>query len=143
MSQINGEIATILKSNDLSVTKQRVLVFEMLEGREPVSMYELYELAKGHLDRASLYRIINIFEQRGIVRRINIGWKYKIELSDKFAEHHHHLSCLKCGRIVAISEHELEDFIAGISRNHNFTPVDHEIEVQGYCDKCISVTESD
>ena len=136
MSQISDEIATILKSNGLSVTKQRVLVFELLEGREPVSMYELYELAKGHLDRASLYRIINIFEQRGIVRRINIGWKYKIELSDKFAEHHHHLSCLKCGRIIPISEHELEDFIAGISLNHNFTPVDHEIEVQGYCENC-------
>lgn len=47
-------------------------------------MYELYDLAKGHLDRASLYRIITVFERIGIVRRINIGWKYKIELSVGF-----------------------------------------------------------
>jgi len=136
MSQINDEIATILRNNDLSVTKQRVLVFELLEGREPVTMYELYDLAKGQLDRASLYRIVTAFEQRGIVRRINIGWKYKIELSDKFAEHHHHLSCVQCGLVVPIAEHELEAFIASISRNHSFTPTEHEIEIQGYCQNC-------
>lgn len=143
MSQINHEIATILRDNGLSVTKQRVYVFELLENQEPLTMYELYDLAKGHLDRASLYRIITVFEKLGIVQRINIGWKYKIELSDKFAEHHHHLTCLKCQRVIPINEDELESFITDLSKNHNFKPVEHQVEVQGYCRDCqISLQDS-
>jgi Fur family ferric uptake transcriptional regulator len=99
-------------------------------------MYELYDLAKGQLDRASLYRIITVFEKLGIVQRINIGWKYKIELSDKFAEHHHHLTCLKCGRIIPINEDELEAFFEGLAHSHKFKPTEHQVEVQGYCETC-------
>lgn len=138
MSQINQDIATLLKDNGLSVTKQRLFVFELLEDREPLTMYELYDLAKGKLDRASLYRIITVFEKLGIVQRINIGWKYKIELSDKFSEHHHHLTCLKCHKVIPISEDELESFISGLTVSHKFTPVEHQIEVQGYCENCVT-----
>src|SRR5579884_2302047 len=133
MSQINQDIATILKNNGLSVTKQRLFVFKLLEVREPLTMYELYDLAKGRLDRASLYRIITVFEKLGIVQRINIGWKYKIELSDKFSDHHHHLTCLKCHKVIPISEAELETFISGLATSHKFKPVEHQVEVQGYC----------
>ena len=121
----------------MSVTKQRVFVFGLLENREPISMAELNELTKGQLDRASLYRIVSVFENMGIVRRINIGWKYKIELSDKFADHHHHLTCIGCDRIIPINENELETFIEGLAQSHQFSPVDHQIEIQGYCEDCI------
>jgi len=142
MSQMNQEIATILKDNGLSITKQRLVVFELLEGREPVTMYELYDLARGKLDRASLYRTISVFEELGIVRRINIGWKYKVELSDKFAEHHHHLACLKCHKVIPISEQELERFISGLAMSYNFKPVEHQVEVQGYCQDCVSLDQA-
>jgi Fur family ferric uptake transcriptional regulator len=136
MSQINPEIATILRSNGLSITKQRVYVFELLEGRDPLTMNELYDLAKGQLDRATLYRILAVFEELGIVQRINIGWKYKIELSDKFAEHHHHLTCLKCHKVIPINERELEAFISQLANAHDFKPAEHQIEIQGYCQAC-------
>jgi len=136
MSQREIDIATILRENGLSVTKQRLLVFKTLEGREPLSMYELYELVKGHLDRASLYRAITTFEKLGIVSRINMGWKYKVELSDRFAGHHHHLSCLGCGQIIPLNENELENFIDSLARSHQFKPVAHQIELQGYCKSC-------
>jgi Fur family ferric uptake transcriptional regulator len=136
MSQINQDIATILKANGLSVTKQRLIVFELLEGKEPVSMNELYKVCESRLDRASLYRIINTYEELGIVHRINYGWKYKLELSDKFAEHHHHLTCKKCGSIIPINESQLEQFVEAVSLAHNFNPTEHQVEVQGYCQKC-------
>jgi Fur family ferric uptake transcriptional regulator len=138
MSQIKPEIATLLREAGLSVTKPRAVVFELLEDREPLTMYELYDLAKGQLDRASLYRIITAFEKLGIVQRINIGWKYKIELSDKFAEHHHHLTCLKCRQVIPINEEELESFVDGLARSYRFQPTEHQVEVQGYCENCQS-----
>jgi Fur family ferric uptake transcriptional regulator len=136
VSQINYEIETVLRQNGVSVTKQRLLVFNLLRGREPLTIYELYDLANGQLDRASLYRTISVFEKLNVVKRVNIGWKYKIELSDNFAEHHHHLTCLKCDGVTAINEDELEAFIATLSSKYGFAPVEHQVEVQGYCKNC-------
>jgi Fur family ferric uptake transcriptional regulator len=136
MVQIKPDVSMVLKNNGYSVTKQRLAVFSMLDGREPLTMYELYDLAKGQLDKASLYRIIELFEKLGIVQRINIGWKYKIELSDKFSEHHHHLTCLRCNKIVAINEDALESFVTELSKTYSFTTLDHQIELQGYCSDC-------
>jgi Fe2+ or Zn2+ uptake regulation protein len=140
MSQINPELATTLKNNGFSLTKQRLLVFDLLENSEPLSMHDLYERAKGKLDRASLYRIINTFESLGIVQRINIGWKYKIELSDRFTEHHHHLSCVKCDKIIPINEDEFEHFIKRLTKLHNFKAIGHQVEVQGYCESCLTTS---
>lgn len=136
MSQNYEDIAAILKSSGLSVTKPRLLVFNLLLGQEPLTMHELYELSKGQLDRASLYRVVDIFEKLGVVKRINIGWKYKLELSDRFLEHHHHLTCLNCHKVIPISEAEFEGHIKEIADSHKFKPVEHQVEITGYCDNC-------
>src|SRR5689334_14001769 len=104
MSQSKATIASVLKDNGLSVTKDRLLVFELLESKPPLTMNELHQLTKDKIDRASLYRVVGLFEKLGIVNRINIGWKYKIELSDTFHVHHHHLTCLKCGKVINIQD---------------------------------------
>lgn len=136
MSKPNPDVTTILREHGLSITKQRLFVFDLLNGSEPLSMHELYRLAKDKLDRASLYRTIAVFEELGIVQRINIGWKYKVELSDTFAEHHHHLTCVKCHAVIPINEKELESFISGVAASHDFKPIEHQVEVQGYCKAC-------
>src|SRR6266545_4326582 len=90
----------ILRDHHQSITGPRMAVFEALLGEEPLSMRELAEKVRG-IDRASVYRAIDLFERLGIVQRLNTGWKYKLELTDKFAEHHHHLTCVNCGRTIA------------------------------------------
>jgi Fur family ferric uptake transcriptional regulator len=136
MAAKTNELELILREHRFSVTKQRRLIFDLLTDQEPMTMYELYDRARGRLDRASTYRIVTLFEKLCIVQRINIGWKYKIELSDKFAEHHHHLTCLKCRRVIPISEGELENFIQCLAVTHEFRPIEHQVEVQGYCGGC-------
>lgn len=130
------ELETILRRSGYSMTKQRQLIFDILTGQEPLTMHELYERAKGQIDRASVYRIVTLFEQLAIVRRLNIGWKYKIELSDTFAEHHHHLTCLHCHKVIPINERALEAFITNLAADHTFKPVEHQVEIQGYCSSC-------
>lgn len=136
MSQLTPEVAQILKENGYSLTRQRFAVFDLLLDQEPLTLAELYERAAGKLDRASLYRIVALFERIGIIKRVNIGWKYKLELSDKFAEHHHHLTCIKCHKITPINEQELEEFVGRLATNNRFKPLEHQIEIQGYCEVC-------
>jgi Fur family ferric uptake transcriptional regulator len=125
----------LLKSNGQSVTKARLSVFEVLLGQEPLAMHELVKRA-GQIDRASVYRAVDLFERLGIAQRLNTGWKYKLELTDKFAEHHHHLTCVHCGRTIAMNESELEDLITKLAAAHHFTPKAHQIEIQGLCAEC-------
>ncbi len=126
-----------LKSSGYSLTKPRLLIFELLEGSDPISMARLVELTKDKIDRASAYRVVTLFEKIGIVHRINIGWKYKIELSDLFNHHHHHLACNDCGKITAIKEHQtIERAINDISVQAGYQPISHQLEIQGLCEDC-------
>ncbi len=136
MTDQHTTLTGYLKNHGYSLTRQRQALFDLLDGKEPVSMRELSEAARPHMDRASVYRTIEIFERIGVVRRVHIGWKYKIELSDAFAGHHHHLTCLSCKKIIPINEQALETFIENLSSSYNFLPKDHQIEIQGYCSAC-------
>src|ERR1700709_2400788 len=85
----------------------RKIIFDLLLNQEPQSMQVLVHGAAGRVDRATIYRTVELFERLGIVHRLNIGWKYKIELSDVFTGHHHHLYCTNCGRMYDLPDNPM------------------------------------
>lgn len=100
-------------------------------------MGQLAKTLAGTVDRASVYRIIALFEQLGIVERLQMGWKYKLELSDAFSAHHHHLTCTNCGAVSSFEEspvilHELK----AIADNAGFSETGHQLEIRGICRLC-------
>lgn len=135
MDRSEDSFKKILRDNQQSVTGARLGVFRALLGQEPLSMNALVARVQG-TDRASVYRAVELFERLGIVQRLNTGWKYKLELTDKFAAHHHHLTCTHCGRTIAMNESELELIIEKLSAEHQFKPQSHQIEIQGLCEMC-------
>ncbi len=133
-----GVLHDSLRHSGYSLTKARRVVFMVLKGSEPQTMSEIVKKADT-IDRASVYRTILLFEQLGIVHKINIGWKYKIELTDLFHEHHHHLNCKNCGLIIPLpSDQVLEQRINSVAKNNGFTPADHQLEITGTCANCNS-----
>jgi Fur family ferric uptake transcriptional regulator len=127
----------ILSENGYRLTDARVATFKLLMSIEPQSVNQLLKKAAGKIDRVSLYRNIEVFEKLGIAHRIYIGWKYKIELSDDFVAHHHHLSCLSCGKIIDIEdEQHIDEFIEEVTNKFGFKPRRHQFEVDGYCKDC-------
>lgn len=134
-------ITEYLRNNGYSATKPRRAVFEALSSaRQPLSIRELYLNLSGRLDRTSVYRTVTLFEKLRVIERVQIGWKYKLELSSTFQEHHHHLYCTSCGKLVALhDEATLEDAIAKIASNHGFLLTAHSIELQGVCASCRSL----
>jgi Fur family transcriptional regulator, ferric uptake regulator len=137
MISSRSRMVETLQSSGFSITMARSVVFDVLEHNEPLTMSELCHKTKGVVDRASVYRTIDLFEKLAVVQRITYGWKYKLELSNEFQEHHHHLLCLKCGKLLAFHEHDkLEQEIMAIARNHEFNLTGHQIELQGLCADC-------
>lgn len=131
------QFRAVLSSHGYRITNARETTFNLLLHPEPQSMYELLQKAAGLVDRVSVYRSIELFEKIGIVHRIYIGWKYKVELSDDFMEHHHHLSCLQCGAMIDIAdEQHIDAFIQNVAARAGFTPRRHTFEIDGYCANC-------
>lgn len=135
-TQISLFIAT-LKKHGSSTSKARLAVFKALLHQEPLTMAELVAKLHGIVDRASVYRNIELFESIGIVQRLQIGWKYKMELSDKFHDHHHHMSCRICGALFSIEGNSrIEQDIASIAQDQGFIIETHQLEIQGICSTC-------
>lgn len=130
-------IATVLKGHGYSVTKTRQVVFNALTDTGPISMAQLVNKVRLQADRASVYRTVELFERLGIINRLQIGWKYQLELSDIFTEHHHHATCLQCGTVIALEEHEvLERNIRALASAADFVITNHTLEIRGLCAQC-------
>jgi Fur family transcriptional regulator, ferric uptake regulator len=130
-------LKTLLKNEGASLTKPRKTVFNLLLNQGPQSMQVLTQRAKGKIDRATVYRTVELFERIGIVRRVNVGWKYKIELSDVFTGHHHHMFCTSCGRMFDLPDNPmLETMIDTVAAKTDFAPRGHQLEIYGLCANC-------
>lgn len=124
-----------LRAAKYSHTAPRRVVFEaLLSG--PATPARLSESLSSKVDKASVYRTVQLFEQLGIVNRVWQGFKSHIELSEIFLPHHHHAVCQRCGAVADIASPELEQVLARLARQHGFLTVDHSVELSGYCGEC-------
>lgn len=130
------ELAHLLKLSGNSLTAVRKSVFDALLFHEPMSLKEIQDRIGSAADRASIYRTIELFEQLQIAQRIAQGWKYKLELTDKFSPHHHHITCYSCGQITAINEEDVEANIRIMTEKSGFIAQSHVLEVSGLCGNC-------
>jgi Fur family ferric uptake transcriptional regulator len=137
MNTDTATLKALLRKNNSSLTSPRKVVFNLLLSGEPQSMQVLVKRAEGKVDRATVYRTIELFEQLGIVHRLNIGWKYKVELSDIFLGHHHHFHCNNCGKTFTLSANPmLETMIDTAVGKEGYSPRSHNLEISGLCPAC-------
>lgn len=130
-------LKSTLKAHGYSATKTRQHVFNALADSDALSMNQLIRKLQHKMDRASIYRTVELFEKLGIINRLQIGWKYKLELSEAFAGHHHHATCLQCERVIAFEESpELEADIHKLAEELNLKLTSHSLELRGICANC-------
>jgi Fur family ferric uptake transcriptional regulator len=135
MDQYAKNFAELLKKQGYSVTKPRKIVFEVLYSYGLQNMNQLISRSKS-VNRASVYRAIDVLDTIGAINRVPQGFKYKVELSEKFLPHHHHIICTTCGRQSDIEQTKLEEMLISIAEANNFTLGSHKVELQGICSNC-------
>ncbi len=55
---------------------------------------------------------------------------------EEFAHFHHHLICVKCGKVSEFEDDMLETLESIIAKKLNFRTIDHQLKVYGYCSDC-------
>jgi Fur family transcriptional regulator, ferric uptake regulator len=134
---ILSEKPTIIESG-LKGTKSRLAVMHILEEeKRPLDVSEILYGLKEHnvtTDQATVYRILDIFSQKGLVHRFEFGeGKFRYE---KAGEDHHHLICENCGRIEDISDCNISILEKEIQKKKGFTVTRHSLEFFGTCNRC-------
>jgi Fur family ferric uptake transcriptional regulator len=87
--------------------------------------------------RASIYRILELLGEHGLIARLELGdGTTRYELVDPGGEHHHHLLCDSCGRVVPFDDRDLERVIERLAGRLEFRTDDHEVVLHGECRAC-------
>lgn len=135
---MSNSYLSLLKKHGLSNTRKRRTLFSILQDlHHPLPITELVTLAKKFMDRSNVYRNIDDFECAGIVKKVYVGWKESVELSDAFNHHHHHMTCSGCGSVISFEESVLlENELLVTSKKHKFVTKIHSIELSGLCENC-------
>lgn len=128
---------TKLKKAGLKVTHPRIIVLDRLTqaSEAHLSAEEIYKalLKTGEdLGLATVYRVLNQFEDAGIVERHHFeGGKSVFELSNK--PHHDHLICLKCGKVIEFNDQTIEKRQIEIAKRYNINLTNHSLHLYGQC----------
>lgn len=126
----------LLKSNGYFVTLPRQRLFGYLQSHPALTIKQLINLVDKH-NQATVYRNLILFEKLGIVTKLQIGRHSKVELTDKFRHHHHHLTCTNCGKVLVLKDNQIIEIeLAWIGQGTGFKITDHQLEIRGLCQNC-------
>lgn len=131
-----------LRRAGLKVTLPRIKILELLESadRHHMSAEDVYKalIEQGEdVGLATVYRVLTQFEQAGIVERHNFENNLSVfELAKD--EHHDHLVCDQCGKIIEFHNEEIEKLQEKVAKELGFTLSGHSLVMYGICDdeKC-------
>jgi Fur family ferric uptake transcriptional regulator len=91
----------------------------------------------GRIGRASVYRVLDLLVEHGLVERVAVGQGLsRFERVLASGQHHHHLLCDRCGRLVAFDDPGLERAIGRVSERLGARVEHHEITLRGACADC-------
>lgn len=102
----------LLKRHGLSKTASRLKVLSILRSREVATPQPYLEKELGkEVDRVTIYRTLNVFEEKGIIHKIldqNGTANYAIcseECNEhKHYDHHFHFNCTLCNNVYCMKE---------------------------------------
>lgn len=129
-----------LKKVGLKITIPRVTILELLQksDKNHYSAEDVFTELRdnGHdIGLATVYRVLSQFEQAGILVKHHFeGGQAIFELET--GEHHDHLICMNCNKIVEFYDEKLEADQQKIAEQHGFELEEHNMVLYGVCSDC-------
>ncbi len=129
-----------MSAKGLGVTDQRVAILD-----EVMSLHRHFEAddvharlrQKGHrISPATIFRTLALLVESGIVQK-NPCEQMLGRYEHVFGhQHHDHLVCLACGRIMEFRDGPIERWQQKVAEEHDFQMAGHHLIIRGYCSRC-------
>jgi Fur family transcriptional regulator, ferric uptake regulator len=120
---------------------RRAIVDLLITAGHPVSIGDIAERLPD-LPRSSAYRHLTVLHAAGLVRRVTASDEFtRFELAEDLTEHHHHLLCVSCGKVIDVTlpagvEQQVTDAIGTLAEAEGFQAHTHRLDVLGLCAAC-------
>src|SRR5208282_1980317 len=140
--EFHGVAEQRLRRVDQRYTSGRRAIIELLVNvGHPVSIGDIAERLPG-LPRSSAYRHLTDLQAAGLVRRVAASDEFtRFELAEDLTEHHHHLLCMRCGKVTDVTpsaafERQVTVTVDELAAAEGFEPQSHRLDVLGLCAAC-------
>lgn len=119
----------LFKENNIKLTKQRKLIFEIIESLDEATIKDIQNKCQNEMDKSTIYRILELFLEKNIITK-NVD-DNKVYYSINKHEHKHYIYCIKCHKKTLIE-------ICPISNldKTGYKLVSHQIKINGICSSC-------
>jgi Fe2+ or Zn2+ uptake regulation protein len=131
------ELALLFRASGLKVTPQRECIFRVLHGNDvhptAESVYAAATAAMPSISLKTVYQTLNDLAQMGEIQHLDFGTGSS--RFDPNIEPHHHLVCIRCGKVRDLSA----DF-TGVhvpqGKRHGFLVGSPDVVFRGLCEIC-------
>lgn len=141
MSNEYEEIIDCIEGKGIRLTPQRREVINVFieNNKQHLTAADIYDFLKAEkrsLGLATIYRTLNLLENKGIVVRRDFdsetsSYEFIINQSE-----HNHLICKKCGKVIEIPDLLPDNFKEIIFEEKKFHCIAHSTKIYGYCQDC-------
>ncbi len=129
-----------LARKGLRASAPREAVLKMfLSVERHVTAEELFRMVrKRHpaVGLATIYRTLALLCESGLGREVAFEdgtTRYEHAYNH---EHHDHLICTQCGKVVEVFDPEIERLQTRIFHLHRYQPIRHRLDLYGICERC-------
>jgi Fur family ferric uptake transcriptional regulator len=130
----------VLRERGLRITAGRRAILEELARNETHFDAEgLLSRLRRHdakVSRATVYRTLGQLVESGLLRKYDLGGRLTLYERIAGKDHHEHMICLVCGRMIEFVQDEIERLQNRVCRRHRFRPVSHTLQIYGVCEDC-------
>ncbi len=131
-------LARYLEQHNLKHTKQRDMILDtFLEAQGHVTSDQLYQSVRAehpNIGYTTVYRTMKLLCDAGLAEEHHFEdgvTRYEIE-----HEHHDHLVCTRCGKIIEFECEMIEAAQDRIAARYGFRILRHRHELYGHCADC-------
>lgn len=131
-----------IAKNGLKSSRQRELIAEVFfAAGGHLSVEELLDKVRAEDSRvgqATVYRTMKLLAQCGLaeLRQFGDGHTRYEHIVGGEEEHHDHLICTSCGKIVEFVQPQIESLQHSVAAAHGFEVTHHKMELYGVCSEC-------
>ena len=134
-----------LVSRGLRFTHERHIIlqeaFQRHDHFEAEDLLSSIRKKGGRTSRATVYRTLELLVHCGLLEVVDLGGNshhYEHVLGH---QHHDHLICERCGRIIEFSHAQLEELKEKVCREMDFEGRSHTLKIFGICEGCRTSAE--
>ena len=127
-------IEKICVEKGMRMTEQRRVIARVLSAaHDHPDVEELHRRAHAvdpHISIATVYRTVRLFEEAGIIARLDFR-DGRSRYEEAPEAHHDHLIDMKSGKVVEFMDDEIEALQEAIARRLGYKLIDHRLELYG------------